>query len=169
MRPSDLHRFIMKCQFEPRTGCVRWIGGKTSGRGNTAEYGAFWFEGRRWFAHRWAAKFIHGLDIDNMQVGHYCPHTPDGHPDTLCVQHVRPETQQDNLIEQRMRGSGVCALSPEQRQFWLLVGLGYELAPPSHDRSSVADEIPFHVEPDWLNPRLAVARSSGQCQHLPAR
>lgn len=150
MRQSDLQRFVAKCMFEPRTGCVLWVGATTAGRGNTATYGSFWFERRSWYAHRWAAKYIHGHEIDDLQVGHYCPHTPDRHPNTLCVEHVRPETQRDNLLEQRVRGSGVCAMTPEQRRFWLLVDLGYEQAPPTHDPETLGGEIPYFRQPSWL-------------------
>lgn len=149
---SAFQRFRDKCEFDPRTGCVRWIGGRTRGRGNTAEYGSFWFEGRRWYAHRWAARYIHGLAIDGLQVGHCCPNTADGHPDTLCVEHVRAETQHENLTEQRLRGSGVCAMTAAERRAWLLVERGYDEPPPVHDPTSVPiNDIPFFTAPGWLS------------------
>lgn len=45
-RPA-LERFAEKCRFDPTTGCVLWTGGTTAGHGNSARYGAFWFEGER--------------------------------------------------------------------------------------------------------------------------
>jgi hypothetical protein len=152
--PMDaLERFREKCRFDPTTGCVLWTGGTTQGRGNTAIYGSFWYEGRRWFAHRWAARFIHGLEIDGLQVGHNCPHTADRHPNTLCVEHVAGQTQLDNLAEQMERGTGCCAQSSDTRQFWLFVDRGYEPAPPAHDPSAVDPAaIPFFTPPAWLAP-----------------
>lgn len=77
-----LARFAAKCRFDPVTGCVEWTGGTTSGKGSVCEYGSFWFEGRRWFAHRWAARFIHGLEIDGLDVDHECRNR-------LCQQHLQ--------------------------------------------------------------------------------
>lgn len=153
MAIDPLERFVAKCQFDPRTGCVLWTGGTTQGRGNTAVYGSFWYDGRRWFAHRWAGVHIHGLDLDGVQAGHYCPHTPDGHPNTLCVQHVTGQTQAENLAEmheRRARGRLV-EQSADVRQYWLLVDRGYEQAPAQHDPAAFApDDIPFHEPPAWL-------------------
>lgn len=150
-----LERFRAKCRFEPRTGCVIWTGGRTRGRGNTAEYGSFWYDGRRWFAHRWAAAFIHGLNIDGLTVGHCCPNTPDGHPDTLCVQHLAGETLAENTAEGNRRRPLRAEQASGTRQIWLLVERGYEEPPPAHDRATLADEIPFYDPPAWLGGRPA--------------
>lgn len=151
---AALRRFRAKCVFQPETGCVIWTGATTAGRGNSATYGAFWF-GRKWYAHRWAAAFIHGLDITGKQVGHNCPHTPDEHPNTLCVQHVVGQTQTENLAEQMARGTGVAGQwlaqqDPAERRMWLLTELGYEEPPPTHDPATLADAIPFYDPPAWL-------------------
>lgn len=140
---SALDRFREKCRFDPVTGCVLWIGGKTSGRGNTAVYGSFWFEGRRWFAHRWAAAYIHGLDIGGVTAGHCCPHTG-GKPNTLCVEHLKPETLAANVAERNTR----VAQDSATRQYWLFVHLGIEEAPPVYE--APADGIPFYSPPAWL-------------------
>lgn len=142
-----LQRFAAKCTFDATTGCVRWIGGTTQGRGNSATYGSFWFEGRRWFAHRWAAVHIHGLPVEGVQVGHCCPHR--AHPDTLCVQHVEPQTQLENLAEQRARLGGVAvSQSAAERQYWLFVSLGIERRdePPAPD----GEGVPFYEPPEWF-------------------
>ena len=91
---TPLERFIAKCRFEPRTGCVRWIGGKTSGRGNTALYGSFWFEGRRWFAHRWAAAYIHGL-ADRRPTGRSLLPAHAGRPPRYAMCGARPRRDTD--------------------------------------------------------------------------
>jgi hypothetical protein len=152
--PIDaLERFRAKCSFDARTGCVIWTGGRTQGRGNSAVYGSFWYDNRRWFAHRWAAVHIHGLDVDGLQVGHCCPHTPDGHPNTLCVQHVTGQSQRDNLAEQHERRARMRQVeqSPEARQYWLLVERGYEPPPAAHDPATIGpDHIPFFEPPAWL-------------------
>lgn len=79
---TALERFLAKCRYDPCTGCVVWVGGKTRGRGKTSWYGSFWYQGRRWTAHRWAAKFIHGLEIDDLTVDHKCGNT-------LCQAHLQ--------------------------------------------------------------------------------
>ena len=140
--PVDaMTRFIAKCRFEPETGCVVWTGGKTSGRGHHIPYGGFWFEGMRWFAHRWSAKYIHGLEIDDYQVDHCCPNIP--YPNTLCVEHVQPLTAYRNRELQYLR---------RKRMIHLQVGLVdyYEVygAPP--DVPDCEGEIPFYLPPAWL-------------------
>lgn len=146
-----LARFAAKCRFDPATGCVIWIGGKTSGRGNSAEYGSFWDDGRRHFAHRWAAENIHGLDIVGLQVGHVCPYGPN----TLCVEHVEPQTHAENIAEQLERLGPIHARQTQdaaQRQYWLFVSIGLEPA-PEPPRANGGD-IPFFTPPEWLAPYL---------------
>jgi hypothetical protein len=133
---SAIERFVAKCRFDPGTGCVLWTGGQTSGRGHSAPYGAFWFEGRRWFAHRWAALHIHGLDIEYKQVDHCCPNIPK--PDTLCVQHLQALPAVENRELQTLR----------QRQYWLLVGKGFE--PPPGVFHEPETRIPFFGRPQWM-------------------
>lgn len=153
-----LERFRSKCRFDPRTGCVLWTGGTTRGRGNTATYGSFWYDGRRWFAHRWAAAFIHGLDVEGLQVGHSCPCTGDGHPNTLCVQHVVGQSQADNLAEalerlgppRHRRSRFKCEQDGNTRQYWLLAERGYEPPPPVTDPSVLTPEWPDMHPPEWL-------------------
>lgn len=144
--PADaLARFAGKCEFDAATGCVIWRGGTTQGRGNTAIYGSFWYEGRRWFAHRWAGVHIHGLALDGVQAGHTCPHGPN----TLCVQHVEPQTQAENLAE--MHGRRRVEQTANERQYWLFVSLGIEPAPGS-PAPDPHDAIPFYDPPDWFRP-----------------
>ena len=137
---TPLDRFRSFCRFEPETGCVVWVGGKTQGRGHHVPYGAFWFEGRRWFAHRWSALHIHGLVIDGFDVDHRCPFIP--HPNTLCVEHVQALTPAKNR-----------ELQTQRAMIHLQVGLieykelfGYDLNEPD-------DFIPFdtHEPPAWLD------------------
>ena len=149
-RRSAIERFAAKCRFDPLTGCVIWTGGKTSGQGNSAEYGSFWYEGRRHFAHRWAGVHIHGLDLDGVQAGHYCP----AGPNTLCVEHVEPQTQAENMAEQIARLGPVGARqTSEQRQYWLFVTLGIEPEPEPAPRPDGFD-VPFFEPPEWLRPYL---------------
>jgi hypothetical protein len=146
---NALARFADKCEFDPTTGCVLWRGGTTSGRGNTASYGSFWYDGRRWFAHRWAAVHIHRLAVNDMQVGHCCP----AGPNTLCVQHLEPQTQLDNLAEQAGRmAARRLEQSADERQHWLFVSLG--IREPAPALIADPDAIPFHQPPGWLLPYL---------------
>lgn len=140
-----MDRFVEKCVFDPVTGCVMWIGGKTSGHGHNQPYGAFWYEGRRWFAHRWAAVYIHGLDIFNLQVDHCCPCGPS----TLCVQHVRAITFEENRKLQAERKDHRCAQNPLIKQHWLLVAKGIEQYEPA-EREIL--DIPWFDAPEWLRP-----------------
>lgn len=143
-----LERFLRNCRFNPGTGCVLWTGGTTAGRGHSARYGAFWYEGRRWAAHRWSSRFIHGHVIDGLQVGHFCNETTwlDA-PDTLCVEHVRPETAEVNRALQTLHLRAV-QQSVEQRRFWVHAQVGIHEAPPvSHACFSA---VPFYEEPAWL-------------------
>lgn len=135
--PVDpMQRFLSKCQFQPETGCVVWTGAKTKGRGHHIDYGSFWFERRSWFAHRWAAKYIHGQVIEGFDVDHYCPALTI--PNTLCVEHVRSETPERNRQLQTMR-----------RMIHLQVGLiNYEdVYGPMHE-----DFVPIDTydPPSWL-------------------
>lgn len=137
---SAFDRFVSYCKFEPDTGCVVWTGGQTKGRGHHVPYGSFWFEGARWFAHRWAAKHIHGLDIETLQVDHCCPGM--ARPNTLCVQHLQAITLRENRALQDIR----------KKFIYLQVGLvEYDevYGPPAQPEPL----IPFHEPPEWLPKR----------------
>lgn len=162
--PVDaLQRFAAKCEFDATTGCVLWRGGTTAGRGNSAVYGSFWADDRRWFAHRWAAVHIHGLDIEGLQVGHCCP----GRPNTLCVQHLAAQTQADNLAEAMDRlgppsRRHLAKQSAEQRQFWLFVHKGFEQLDDPAEQHADNDEIPWYEPPEWFRPFMPRVEI-GQC------
>lgn len=132
-----LERFRKFCRFEPETGCVVWEGGKTMGRGHHVPYGSFWYARKRWFAHRWAAKFIHGQDIDGLQTDHCCDTIPI--PNTLCVQHLQSITAARNRELQHTR-----------RMVHLQVGLldynDIYGGKPEPD----PDAVPFFNPPEWL-------------------
>jgi hypothetical protein len=130
-RPA-LERFAEKCQFDARTGCVLWIGGKTCGGGKVLQYGSFKDGGRRWSAHRWAAKHIHGLDIEEYEVDHCCPLPI---PNTLCVQHLQAVTKLRNL--ELMWG----------RRVW-----GWDDWDQSEPSEPDHEALPFHLPPSWLVP-----------------
>jgi hypothetical protein len=153
---TALERFASKCRFEPETGCVVWTGGTTSGQGCNTRYGAFWFEGRRWFAHRWSAVYIHGFDLGTDTAGHYCPHTPDGNPNSLCIEHVRPQSMADNVAERNVRYHATrraqkAQQNSNQRLYWKLVHLGYEEPPPSSD-GLLPVAHPRFDPPEWYRP-----------------
>lgn len=133
-----MERFLSKCRFDPHTGCVLWTGGTTQGRGHHSPYGSFWFERRRWFAHRWAAKHIHKLDIDEKQVDHCCPVEVVPKPNTLCVEHLQalgPKCHQEVTIARKFIHLQVGVLSYEDIY-------GPEPEP--------IETIPFFTPPAWL-------------------
>lgn len=157
-RPA-LARFAEKCLFVPTSGCILWTGGTTAGRGNSARYGAFW-DGKRWFAHRWAAVHIHGIDLGENQAGHCCP-AEFGGPNSLCVQHVIGQTQLENLDEQNTRMKAKAAQSAAQKQFWLFVHLGIEPEPAG--QVIPLDAVPFFEPPAWFLPYMPIAEKSDDC------
>ena len=141
-----LERFVAKCEYDELTGCVLWTGGTTSGKGNTARYGSFWFAGRRWSAHRWAASFIHNIDLSlGHQVGHCCP----GTPNTLCVHHVEAQTIAENVTERNVRVAAQARAiqAAQEKQYWLLVEGGYA-EPPEPPENGMA--IPYPDPPEWF-------------------
>ena len=152
---SPLERFRAYCQFDATTGCVLWIGGTTAGRGKTANYGAFWYEGRRWAAHRWAAAHIHGLELaPGVQVDHCCPPHRAGPepllPNPLCVQHLQAASNAENTALR------------DQRRLWLLTQKGYLEAPPLFAELVAPEGVPFHVPPAWLGLDTSV-KSADDC------
>ena len=133
-RPA-LERFAEKCRFDATTGCVVWIGGKSSGQFKRLAYGVFRDDGRRWFAHRWAAKNVHGLEIDGLQVDHCCVDHGAPFNNTLCVQHLQAVTQLQNLELQW------------GRRLW-----GWDHWEESEPELAQVDDLPFHLTPVWLRP-----------------
>lgn len=144
-----MRRFVEKCEFDPRTGCVLWTGAKSWGRGKSIRYGAFKYEGKSWLAHRWSAKFIHGFDIEGLQVDHCCPIHRAGEPllpNTLCVHHVQPLSGMKNRW-----------LQTERRRFYVHLQVGllpYEEIYGEFDCVPPEDAIPFYEEPEWLKVSL---------------
>lgn len=148
-----LQRFAGYCRFEPETGCVVWTGGKTMGRGHHVPYPAFWYAGRRWFGHRWAARYIHGLDIDNLQVDHCCPGL--SRPNTLCVEHLQcltPRAHQQ-VTEQRRH---FIHLQVGLIQYEEVYGYG-------PDAPELSDTIPFYAPPQWLSELQGPSHDCNAC------
>lgn len=155
---SALERFAEKCEFDPATGCVLWVGGTSGGQGNTTRYGVFWAEGRRVFAHRWAAVHIHGIDLGSDEAGHCCPNGPN----SLCMQHLEGQTKADNIAE-RNRRVAKAAQSNSTRQFYLFKQLGIcEPDPEIEALCSKLDDIPFYEPPEWFRPFMKKA-SNDDC------
>lgn len=130
---TAIERFKSYCEFDALTGCVLWTGGRTKGQGGTTWYGCFKYEGKVWKAHRWAAKFIHGLQVDDAHdIHHCCPH---GH-NSLCVEHLQ-------------------SLTPMQHrdQHWLLTEMGAR-EPAPVEPVNHADLIPWYEPPAWLGRRV---------------
>lgn len=155
-RKTAMERFAEKCRFEPETGCVIWTGGTTSGQGCNTLYGSFWYEGRRWFAHRWSTVHIHGYDLGKDTAGHYCPHTPDGNPNSLCIEHVKPQTMADNVAERNVRYHAAkraekAEQTLDQRYYWKMVHLGYEPPPAQTDGLLPIGAARFDP-PEWYRP-----------------
>jgi hypothetical protein len=161
--PLDpLARFASKCAFDPATGCVMWIGTTTHGKGRNEPYGYFWFDGRMWLAHRWAARHIHGLEIDELEVDHCCPCGPS----TLCVQHLAGETGDVNRALRLERESRPATQTLQTKRYWLFVSLGIEpYRPPLREVSNV----PFFDPPAWLTPFLSKQENTNDRHPDPRR
>lgn len=125
---SALSRFLKYCRFDPVTGCVNWTGGTCSGQGKTARYGIFWFDGKPWRAHRWAAKYIHRQNIEGMQVDHACCNT-------LCVEHLQSVFPQVNRELQ-----------------WIRVQVGLEEFDPGPEAEWVLS-VPANFDEFWPTPK----------------
>lgn len=89
---TAIERFWRKCVYDPTTGCVVWIGARTS-RG----YGLFWGGERGHAAHRWLWEHFNGPVPEGHQLDHLCRNTS-------CVNltHVEPVTATEN----QLRGVG---------------------------------------------------------------
>lgn len=156
-RPA-LERFAEKCEFDPVTGCVLWVGGTTSGQGNTARYGAFWDEGRRVPAHRWAAVNIHGIDLGSDEAGHCCPHGPN----SLCVQHLAGQTKAENIAERNTRVAKANQTAAT-RQFYLFKQLGILEPEPVSVEPADVPTIPFYEPPEWFRPYIKPKEANDDC------
>ncbi len=127
---TPLERFKRYCQFNPLTGCVEWIGGRTRGQGHHGWYGRFWDGSRSVLAHRWAALHIHGLTVTpDVQVDHCC--FDDRPCNTLCVQHLQTVPPTVNRELQ-----------------WIRAQVGLDPPPPQYESSN--DDVPFYIEPEWM-------------------
>lgn len=149
---SSLQRFAEKCEFDPITGCVLWIGGTSAGRGNSARYGVFWDDGRRVFSHRWAAVNIHGIELGSDEAGHCCPNQPN----SLCVQHLEGQTKTENVIERNTRVAKANQ-SAATRQFYLFKQLGIGEPEPDPEIERLLTElngVPFYDPPEWFRPYI---------------
>lgn len=138
---SALARFKDKCVFDPSTGCVLWNGALTNGKGSSSIYGRFWYEGKSWYAHLWAAKFIHGIEVgEGEQVDHCCEVNGERQPNSLCVQHLQPLPA---LVNARLRWSRFWEYWSGEEEEAELEGNGAKPIDPGGG-------VPFYSEPDWL-------------------
>lgn len=152
--PAAIERFAAKCEFDPGTGCVLWTGGTTSGQGNTVRYGSFWFDGRRWFAHRFAAQFIHGIEITGTTVGHCCKPVPN----SLCVEHLEAQSLTENVGERNTRYAA--NQRADERQGYLLLQLGInEPEPKPEPPAGELDGVPFYDPPAWFREHVEQTRN----------
>lgn len=155
---TALERFAEKCEFDPTTGCVLWIGATQAGQGNTTRYGSFWDEGRSIRAHRWAAVHIHGIDLGSDEAGHCCPHGPN----SLCMQHLTGQKKADNVAERNTRVAKAVQ-SASTRQFYLFQQLGIGEPAPESAVSAEVPVIPFYEPPEWFRPYIKPMEANDDC------
>ncbi len=141
-----LARFVSKCEYNEMTGCVLWTAAPHHYRDGEPWYGGFHFEGSKWLAHRWAALFIHGLNLSGgLTVGHCCP----GWPNNKCVHHLEPQTYQEQNAEmnyrklRKQRG----LLTNIEKRYWLGVVKGFE-EPLEPLENGMA--VPYPDPPEWF-------------------
>ena len=105
-------RFMTRVRKDPETGCWIWTGQKDSskhGKKGNRRYGRFRTQTNKkiknWRAHRWAAKHLGGMDIENKLVCHECD-VP------LCVnpEHLFIGTHWENMQDMASKGrrKGIC-------------------------------------------------------------
>lgn len=84
-------RFMKKIKINNQTGCWEWTA-SLYGRG----YGQFKEDSKKSSvgAHRWSAKNLAGLDIDNMVVCHKCDN-----PKCVNPEHLFVGSHQDNITD----------------------------------------------------------------------
>lgn len=99
------------------------MAGKVRGRGKTRWYGSFKYKGKAWKAHRWSAKFIHGFDIENLDVDHKCGNT-------LCVRHLQAIPGDVNAA-----------------YYWIRVEVG--LFDLEEEPAGEVSGVPFYDPPEW--------------------
>ncbi len=88
---KDIARFLRKCIYLERSGCLIWVAGKSKGRGKSAWYGSFWTQGKTVRSHRFYGVAILGLrPTGNDHLDHTCQ-------DPLCVRHLEVKTALENL------------------------------------------------------------------------
>lgn len=101
-------RFMKRVQKDPETGCWMWTGQKDSSAGSKRgrsgrRYGRFSVKKDKketgWRAHRWAAKYIGGMEIEGMFVCHHCDVPLCVNPDHLFV-----GTAWDNMQDMKNKG-----------------------------------------------------------------
>lgn len=110
-----------------------------------------------WYAHRWSAVHIHGLDLGPNQAGHCCPCGPN----TLCVEHVTGQTQLENLAELNDRLKARASQSTAERQHWLFVSIGITQLPEPEEPEP--DAVPFYEPPAWFKPFMKKAENENDC------
>lgn len=105
-------RFMTRVHMEPNSGCWLWSGQKSK-----AGYGRFKvkkdLKNKGWAAHRWAAKYIGGMDIEGQFVCHHCDVRLCVNPDHLFV-----GSHQDNMDDMVSKGrqiGGICKGSQHGR------------------------------------------------------
>lgn len=149
-----LKRFIAKCDYDERTGCVIWKGAAHHYRDGKKQYGGFSFNGEKWLAHRWAAIFIHRFNLENgLTVGHTCPHGPN----VMCVHHLEPQTYVENNREMvyRREKKRRAILSAGEKQYWLLVEKGLVDEP---ERERVGPMGGYPDPPAWYSKLTKLVR-----------
>ena len=109
---TALDRFEAKYEPEPMSGCWVWHGAQNQSSPGRMSYGYYWDSaaGKLIAAHRWSAKHVGGLAIEDGQVNHRCDNGLCVNPDHLYI-----GTQRDNIMDsvQRMRRRGTRKMSED--------------------------------------------------------
>jgi hypothetical protein len=104
---NDEGSFTNSIAINSETGCWEWVGSV-----NNKGYGQFFFNGKKWFAHRYSYKYFVG-DIGDLHVCHSCDNPKCVNPDHLFL-----GTRFDNMRDKVLKGRSNMPIKLSKEDVW---------------------------------------------------